>query len=965
MKFNLTILAFLFINFSVKAQEKRVPLLHNILLQNANESDFIANNSITNLGKSESPSIPFIDFFNNKFSNKPNKSNWLDSFVTVENLNAIFDTKNEIGNIYNTGFGTSDFLTSKQLNTTGLSENVFVAINFSTGADWQLNDSLVFQVKDNAGIWSTIWASANETNTNKDVIFNLPFTPNLRTNLFQFRLVSYCNTNTDKQEVFKLHQLAISFRNNLPYYESFRQFNTNSFTPINTRWYNFNNNVTPNDSAIMPWGNAIIFNSITQIKDSSYFNNNGLYGNADTLTSNPIDLSKTTPSDQIVLSFWFRSFDQTRVNDSIYLEALDNLGRWQRIWATAKVGTNYQNVLVSVGSGRLRHQFFSFRFINKGTYLNTEVANFAIAALKITAKRLLPLFDDFSSTVGYYPNTDLWVDNKVFINNNFPRNQPSINVATFDGLDQFGNAYSKLPIKGVADILTSKGFNLSDAKLGDSIYLSFYYQYQLQGTTGQIQPTDSLILDFRFSPNDADSFETVWQKSALDTLGYDTFNRVLIAIPAKYFHNDFQFRFKTIGSLSGNVSQWHIDYIELDAGRTLKDTFNDDLAISATPTSLLKKYRSMPWKHFELNKSAYTNDSLYFSVFNNNNRNFSIDYRRRLFDNEQSLAFVKSNAVGSVPFSVATPLTSVSPTVLNTNSTSLVKRFTNTLSVSNNGFAGIDNVPTNDSITTTTTFSNYFAYDDGSAEAGYGIYLKNNGAVALAYDLEKMDTIYGVQIFFNQSEFNVSTRKFDLVVWDNITPINQTATNDRIIYRKNGVSPIYTNTINGFATILFDSAIVVPKRFYVGWEQLGQFVLNIGLDENYYNGNKMVTNPNMFYKTDGFWLPTEIPGALMIRPLLGQFVDVPTSIKEQPIVKALNGFNLFPNPSTDNFTIELTQNENAKAFIYDLMGKQLAVFELQNKTTTIDINSFQTGIYVIQVVNEETGAKFSKKIIKN
>jgi hypothetical protein len=50
-----------------------------------------------------------------------------------------------------------------------------------------------------------------------------------------------------------------------------------------------------------------------------------LYGNADTLLSNPIDLSKTSPTEQIVMSFWIRGFKQMKTNDSIYLETLDNL----------------------------------------------------------------------------------------------------------------------------------------------------------------------------------------------------------------------------------------------------------------------------------------------------------------------------------------------------------------------------------------------------------------------------------------------------------------------------------------------------------------------------------------------------------------------------------------------------------------------------------------------------------------
>jgi hypothetical protein len=625
--------------------------------------------------------------------------------------------------------------------------------------------------------------------------------------------------------------------------------------------------------------------------------------------------------------------------------------------------STFIKINVSLNGGRLRHQFFSFRFINKGTYSANDSLNFAIAAINISAKRVLPLFEDFSNTLGFYPNDDIWLDRNVFINNNFPKNQPSLNVATFDGLNEFGNAYSKLPIKTTADVLTSKGYNLSTYSLKDSIYFSFFYQYQLQGTTGEIFPTDSLVLEFKTTPNDADSFSIVWASSALDTLGYDTFNRVLFALPKQYLHDNFQFRFKNIGSLSGNLSQWHVDYIKLDAGRSLTDTFNDDLAISATPTSLLKKYSSMPWNHYELNKPTYTNDSINFSVFNNDKRNYSVNYKRELINNEQSIVFTDSKINGSVPFSVATPLSSIKLTTLNTTAKNLVKKFSNKISVSNNGFAGNDNVPTNDSMTTTNTFSNYFAYDDGTAEAGYGIYLKTNASVALAYDLEKVDTIYGVQIFFNQSENNVSTRKYDLTIWDQISPIKVNATQDRIIYKMKDLLPIYTNTINGFTTIRFDSAILVPKRFYIGWEQVGQFVLNVGLDENYTIGNKFLPNPNMFFKTDGFWLPTEIPGALMIRPLLGQFVDVPTNINENQKTIEANQFNLFPNPTKNILNIETNCKNKCQVILFDLMGKTVLQTIIQNEMNSIQLPELQSGIYLAQIIDETSGNKITKKLI--
>ncbi|MFZ4797228.1 MAG: T9SS type A sorting domain-containing protein [Bacteroidia bacterium] len=962
MKYTLTLLSIILFSIVTNAQETKMPLGRNVLLNESNSKEIINVKETKSVGKLGALSIPFTEYFNNKYSSKPDNLKWEDSLINIENLNAIFNSKNTNNAIYNKGFGEADILTTQQINTTNAGGNAFVFVNFSTGIDWLTNDSLVLQVKGNSGVWNSL-RSLNFNNIpvlNQDVYLNINFFDDLKSNLLQLRLVSYCNTDTAKNEVFKVHQFIVSYKNNLPFYESFRQFSATNLTPINTRWTGYSNQVSQAEYPDMFWGNAAIFNSITEIKDSSYFSNNGLYGNADTLMANPIDFTKANVNDNLILSFWVRGFKQTRANDSIYLETLDNQNRWQRIWASGRLDTNFRKINVSVNGGRLRHQNFTFRFINKGTYSKTDSLNFAVAAIKISAKRVLPLFEDFSNTSGYYPNSEIWLDKNVFINNNFPKRQPSLNVATFDGLNEFGNPYNKQPIKTTADILTCKGYDLSNNLLEDSIYFSFFYQYQLQGTTGQIQQTDSLILEFRSSPNDADSFAIVWERSAVTTLNYDTFKLVLFALPKQFLHDDFQFRFKNIGSLSGNVSQWHIDYIRLDAGRSRIDTTYDDLAISSTPTSLLKKYRSMPWKHFELNKATYTNDSIYFSVFNNSNRGLSVDYKRELISNEQSIVFTKNNSIGSVPFSFATQLNSISATNLTTTSTDLVKKFSNKVTVKDRS-TGNDNVSTNDSITTTTTFSNYFAYDDGTAEAGYGIYLKNSASVALAYDLEKVDTIYGVQIFFNQSEYNVSTRKYDLTIWDYISPIRENATHDRIIYKIKDLSPVYTNTINGFTTIRFDSGIVVPKRFYIGWEQVGQFVLNVGLDENYTVGNKMATNPNMFFKTDGFWLPTEIPGALMIRPLLGQFVDVPTNIEDK-ISDAIE-FNIYPNPTKNVLNIETNTTNNCQVILYDLMGKNLLQTTIQNQTNSIDLPELQTGIYLVQIIDEKTGNKTTKKLI--
>src|SRR4051812_16013479 len=45
----------------------------------------------------------------------------------------------------------------------------------------------------------------------------------------------------------------------------------------------------------------------------------------------------------------------------------------------------------------------------------------------------LPFVDDFSYE-GVYPDANLWMDNYVFVNRDFPVDPPTIGVATFDGL---------------------------------------------------------------------------------------------------------------------------------------------------------------------------------------------------------------------------------------------------------------------------------------------------------------------------------------------------------------------------------------------------------------------------------------------------------------------------------------------------------------------------------------------------
>ena len=76
----------------------------------------------------------------------------------------------------------------------------------------------------------------------------------------------------------------------------------------------------------------------------------------------------------------------------------------------------------------------------------------------------------------FYPDSNLWQDNSVFINRNYGVNPITIGVATFDGLNSNGRAYD-MTFTGTdsenADTLSSQLIDLSDA---DTAYFMFYYQ---------------------------------------------------------------------------------------------------------------------------------------------------------------------------------------------------------------------------------------------------------------------------------------------------------------------------------------------------------------------------------------------------------------------------------------------------------------------------------------------------------
>lgn len=87
-------------------------------------------------------------------------------------------------------------------------------------------------------------------------------------------------------------------------------------------------------------------------------------------------------------------------------------------------------------------------------------------------------------------------------------------------------------------------------------------------------------------------------------------------------------------------------------------------------------------------------------------------------------------------------------------------------------------------------------------------------------------------------------------------------------------------------------------------------------------------------------------------------------------IKESNGnyiFNIYPNPTTNNFIINVFEKDgqpilNNSVFIFNLLGKSVAIYSNYNSGDNLNITDLEKGLYLIRI--EIEGKTFVKRIIK-
>jgi hypothetical protein len=563
----------------------------------------------------------------------------------------------------------------------------------------------------------------------------------------------------------------------------------------------------------------------------------------------------------------------------------------------------------------------------------------------------LPFFDDFSGN-SIIPDNKRWEDKYVLINNTYSKNQITSGIATFDALDDAGNLYETASsARFEADRLTSLPVNLKYVA-SDSIFLSFYYQPG--GLADLPEDNDSLTLQF-YAPAE-DKWYSVWKANGGT---WHNFKAVILKIDqSKYLRKGFKFRFKNYVTLSANLSDpsligncdiWNVDYVLLNKNRNHADTVFHDVAFRAPLRSLLKTYEAMPARHFrqiylqEMGASVpvhYRNNDI---IIRNITRDFKIwdVYKNSL------VKYFSGGATNIAPQTNEDFNADLIYTFDTDNKDSALFKVTAWL------ITDVFDPKENDTLVYNQVFNNYFAYDDGSAEEGYGIngLGSRNARVACRFRSYVKDTLRAISICFNDSYVNSNKRAFDLVVWGD----NNGIPGD-VLYTRENVTVEKGSTINGFYTYPLTTPVPVNGAFYVGWKQRSETFLNAGFDINTSGGTRQ------FYWINGNWNQSTAAGTIMIRPTVGS--PLTTSINEINY-KTTNTLRFWPNPASDYITID-PESIQVSGLTYisisDLQGRIL--MKVPN-TGRIDISSLHDGIYILILSQNNMQLTYSRLIKTN
>ena len=501
-------------------------------------------------------------------------------------------------------------------------------------------------------------------------------------------------------------------------------------------------------------------------------------------------------------------------------------------------------------------------------------------------------------------------------------------------------------------------------QIGDTIENPFmpgtYYIFESGAYPGEIimMPTDSIFVDEYI-------WNEVWSSHGCNVSDWVAenplvyFKQVMIPITdQQYFRNNFQFRFRNIASLdmdawtsanivgwASNCDQWNIDYVRLDVNRRYNDLYPNDVAYVTPSSSTLKEYQAMPWKQYRPSDmiTQFHNDlSNLSNSVKNTNYTFNI-----VKNHDQTIYVSPLNNENAEPYYPVHGLHDaehhVSP-LLEMNyeydgADSAVFTITHIFSMVGTN----DDCRTNDTSRFEQKFYNYYAYDDGTAEAGYCVLstmANPQASFAVKFTLAEPDTLQAVRMWFNHTLNDENVAPFTLMVWANDGMCADGSEGPgTVLYELPAQLPEFADDYLDFVPYYLEEPLAVSGTFYVGFHQNHDVQLNIGFDQNNDARGKF------FYKTSAQWYPSFYQGAPMIRPVVGKSFDH-SGVTQH----AHSGIRVYPNPTTGVIHIQNDDYEQDMQYkIMNVYGQCVETGTLYSKELSLE--RYPSGLYFVQLLS--------------
>ncbi len=568
-----------------------------------------------------------------------------------------------------------------------------------------------------------------------------------------------------------------------------------------------------------------------------------------------------------------------------------------------------------------------------------SVRAYGIDLNKSSTSLELPFIDDFSQD--HFPgnaagNVIFWTGNSAKRSLGFGLEPPSVGVAVFDGLDKTGYPYdfSFSTSFGPADTLESLDIDLQDRQ---EVILSFFYQ--AEGLGELPDPADSLVLDF-FRPTDS-----VWVKQwFMNGTVVSPFQQVQVPVnSADYLMDGFKFRFRNYATLSGSLDHWMVDWIYLGENRSLEDDVIIDVGFQAPVKTVLNNgYTSVPWKVYQQNAGVLTLPAINTVIRNLNTLGAFVDQ----VSYEVSY---DANSLGLFPDPAEPSISASSDLILTHELNSAPNSYTFPVNVNDtcadfgvefNFNTSPDLFEENNHFTLTQRFRDYYAYDDGEPERGYGVVNSPGADVAYRIDLLSADSIIAVDFFFLPVSINVDNELFYLTIWDEFSDSPSEIVYQDLVPR----NPEYAPGDGWVRYMLQDTILALDAgSYFFGWTQVGTERLNVGNDKNIENNTD-----RLYYDTGAGWIQSTITGSLLIRPVV-------TSLKD-PLLTGVPDLDrpplkLWPNPTSDELYLSMDHHDPIQVIIVDVSGR--VVHEgLLDRYRRIDTRHLADGLYQLILITE-------------